>query len=71
MYKRRKIIVVDCCNTCPFHGQCKPWKSLTSKHRVALSISNGVNPFILKGCPLPDGEDNAEAFLGGIAVNYT
>ena len=64
MYKERKMVVVDSCDNCPFNGQCKPWKGLTSKQRVYLAIGHGVKKFILKGCPLPDGEDNAEAFKG-------
>jgi hypothetical protein len=64
MYKERKVIVVDCCDNCPFTGQCKPWKSLTSKQRVSLCIGNNQKPFILKGCPLPYGEDNATPFKG-------
>ena len=62
MYKERKMIVVDCCDNCPFRGECQPWKSLTRKQKVTLSIGNSVKPFILNGCPLPYGEDNAEAF---------
>lgn len=65
MYKERKIIIVDCCDNCPFNGKCKPWKAMTSKQRVSLSIGNNVGKFILDGCPLPYGEDNAEPF-GGI-----
>lgn len=64
MYKERKMIIIDSCGTCPFGGKCKPWLKLTSKQRVALAIGNNIQKFILKGCPLPDGEDNAEAFEG-------
>tara|TARA_R110000803_G_scaffold153578_1_gene218466 strand:- start:598 stop:801 length:204 start_codon:yes stop_codon:yes gene_type:complete len=62
MYKERKIIVVSCCDNCPFKGQCKPWKNLSSKQRVALTIGHGVKNFILNDCPLPYGKDNAEPF---------
>ncbi len=61
MYKERKMIVVDSCDTCPYHGKCKPWKDLTRKERVRLMIGKGIEEFILKCCPLPDGEDNATA----------
>jgi len=61
-YVERKNIVVDSCETCPFIGECDPWKSLTSKQKVFLTIGNSVKKFILNGCPLPDGEDGAEAF---------
>lgn len=62
MYKERKIIIVSGCEDCPFYGECKPWKALTSKQRVSLSIGNGFKEFILNGCPLPYGEDGAEPF---------
>ena len=61
-YKERKMIIVDSCDTCPFNHQCKPWKKMTSQTRVALTLGKGVNKFILNGCPLPYGEDNAKAF---------
>ena len=61
MYKERKIIVVDCCDSCPFHGKCKPWKGLNRKQKMQLTLTGvGGRKFILKGCPLPSGEDNAE-----------
>jgi len=60
MYKERKMIVIDCCDNCPYSGKCKPWKSLTRQQRVSLLIGVGYGPFILDGCPLPYGEDNAE-----------
>ena len=50
----KKMIVVDYCDTCPHCGTCKPWKSLTAKQRLKLTIGVGVGQFILKGCPLPD-----------------
>lgn len=62
MYKERKMIVVDSCDTCPFVGKCKPWKDLTKTQRMQLTLGNGVEKFILNGCPLPDGEDNTEPF---------
>jgi hypothetical protein len=64
MYKERKVIIVDCCDNCPFKGECKPWKDLTRSQRVNLSIGKSVKPFILKECPLPYGEDNAKPFGG-------
>ena len=60
MYKERKIIIVDCCDNCPFRGKCKPWKKLTRIQKVNLTIGHGVGKFILNGCPLPKGDDNAE-----------
>ena len=60
-YKERKMIVVDSCTNCPHGGNCVAWKSLTKIQRVTLSIDNSIpDHFILKGCPLPYGEDNAE-----------
>ncbi|MEE9223092.1 MAG: hypothetical protein V3V40_06505 [Nitrosomonadaceae bacterium] len=50
----KKMIVVDYCDTCPYHGTCKPWKALTRQQRVKLTIGVGVGRFILKDCPLPD-----------------
>lgn len=51
----QKVIVVDKCDNCPFMGVCDPWKALSSKDRVSLTIGNRYkNGFILKGCPLPD-----------------
>lgn len=61
MYKERKMIIVDSCDSCPYQGKCGPWKDLTREQRVRLTIGNGVKKFILAGCPLPDGEDNATA----------
>jgi len=61
MYKARKMIIVDSCDSCPYHGQCKPWRDLTSGQRVKLTIGFGTNEFILVGCPLPDGDDNLPA----------
>lgn len=61
-YKERKVIVVNCCDTCPFIGKCKAWKKLTRIQRVSLTLKVGMGGFILKGCPLPDGEDNAKPF---------
>lgn len=63
MYKERKIIVVDSCDTCPFNGKCEAWKLLTRQQKIKLAIGNGVGKFILNGCPLPDGEDNAVPFM--------
>ena len=62
MYKERKVIIVSCCDNCPFNHQCKPWKELTRAKRVKLTIGNGVKEFILNDCPLPYGEDNSEPF---------
>ena len=61
-YKERKMIIVDSCETCPFNQQCKPWKKMTNQTKMALTLGVGVTKFILNGCPLPYGEDNAEAF---------
>lgn len=61
MYKERKMIVIDSCDGCPYNHKCGPWKSMSSKNRLALTIGNSVKSFILKGCPLPDGENNAES----------
>ena len=60
-YKERKMIVVDSCENCPYHGKCKPWKSLTKKQKFSLTCGVGVSSFILNGCPLPYGQDNAES----------
>ena len=60
-YKERKVIVVDSCESCPFNLQCEPWKKLSKRGRFALVTGVGVGKFILHGCPLPYGEDNAEA----------
>lgn len=60
-YKERKMIVVDSCDTCPFNLKCKPWKSMSKKNKFALTLGVGVKKFILNGCPLPDGHDNAPA----------
>lgn len=62
MYEARKVIVVASCDGCPFHGECKSWKELSGEQRVSLTLSNRYDKFILKGCPLPDGEDGAEPF---------
>ena len=64
MYNERKIIIVDCCGNCPFNGKCDPWLRLTKTQRVTLYLGNNVKPFILKGCPLPDGENDAKPFKG-------
>ncbi len=60
-YKEMKMIVVDICDTCPFKGECKPWKSVTKQQKFVLIFGVGAKKFILNGCPLPNGEDNAEA----------
>lgn len=61
MNKERKVIIVDSCDSCPYIGKCKPWKKLDNKHRMILLLNTKVGQYILNGCPLPDGEDNAEA----------
>lgn len=50
----RKVIIIDCCDICPFNGKCVAWKVLTGKQRVTLTIGVGVGKFILKKCPLPN-----------------
>ncbi len=62
MSEIRKMIIVECCDGCPFSGMCKPWKALTSQQKVKLMLSTGLGKFILKGCPLPDGEEGAKPF---------
>ena len=59
-YKERKMIVVDSCDNCPFNHQCAPWKNMSKKSKIALTLGVGVMAFILNGCPLPDGEDNSK-----------
>ena len=61
-YPERKKIVVASCDGCPFYGKCDPWLSLTSKQRVSLALSNNSKGFILKGCPLPYGENDEQPF---------
>lgn len=58
----RKVIIIECCDGCPFNGKCKPWKKLSSNQRMQLSLGVGIGKFILNGCPLPDGEDGSEPF---------
>jgi len=64
----QKMIVVDYCDTCPYHGTCKPWKALTRQQRVKLTIGVGVGRFILKGCPLPDKSINEDALQIAIST---
>ena len=53
-----KIIKITKCGDCPFHGDCKAWKRLTSAQRVRLTLGVGVTDnFILKGCHLDDDPD--------------
>ncbi len=61
MYKERKMIIVDSCDTCPYQGQCEPWKKLDNKNRVQLLLNPNIKQYILAGCPLPDGEDDSKA----------
>ena len=60
-YKERKMIVVDSCDNCPYHGKCEAWRSLTKKQKFSLLCGVGLKSFILKGCPLPYGADNTES----------
>ena len=60
-YKERKMIVVDSCDTCPYTHKCKAWLRMNRREVVSLTLKSGLGKFILKGCPLPYGEDNAQA----------
>ena len=60
----KKIIVIEDCDSCPYGGKCKPWEKLTGKQKFQLSCQVGVGKFILKDCPLPDGDEELEVFKG-------
>ena len=63
MYKQRKIIIVDSCQSCPYEGVCEQWSKLTKQETVRIVLGVGSpKKFILNGCPLPNGEDNSEPF---------
>lgn len=54
---QNKVIYVNSCAECPFNGNCKAWKKLSSKDRVYLTIGNSVpQDMMLKACPLEDKE---------------
>jgi hypothetical protein len=57
MNSKRKKIVVECCDGCPFTGQCGAWKAFTSKERADLVMNTDVGNGILDDCPLPDAKD--------------
>lgn len=69
----KKVIVVDKCDNCPFNGLCTPWKSITSRQRVALTISTKYAcGFILKDCPLPDnGSEEPFGLLSDVKPPFT
>ena len=55
MKTQKRVIRVNSCDECPLIGECKAWKSLTSKERVFISIGNGVpTDFMLKDCHLEE-----------------
>jgi len=60
----KKIIVIEDCDSCPYVEKCKPWKKLSGSQRFQLTCGVGVGKFILKGCPLPDGDEKLEVFEG-------
>ena len=55
----KKMIVVECCQKCPFEGECSSWKKLDAKTRMTLAIGNSIpQEFMLKDCPLDDFEQS-------------
>lgn len=55
-----KMILINSCEDCPFHGKCQAWRDLTPTQRITLTIGKGVGKFILAKCKLEDYSDTTK-----------